>query len=75
MAKKQVEAEFSPWRQTTFRIPKGAPHEQEIVLHFGRRVGHQMVKLSTSGLPSRTPEGKKIREPLLDGRQWKEWPR
>lgn len=61
MAKHIVKAEFSPWRQITFRIPKGAPDEQEIVLHFGRRVRYQMVKLSTSGLPSRTPQGKKIR--------------
>ena len=60
MAKHIIKDKVKPWRQTTFRLGKGAGSEQEVVLHFGRRVKYQVVKLSTSDLPPRDRDGKKI---------------
>lgn len=61
MAKHVIKDKVYPWRHTTFMIQKAAVSEQDIRLHFGRRVSYEVLKLSTKGLPTRTRNGKKIR--------------
>jgi hypothetical protein len=49
-----------PRPQKIFKVRKAAPGEQEILLHFGRPVHYDVIKLSSTGLPGRTRDGKKI---------------
>jgi hypothetical protein len=49
-----------PRRHMIFEVEKGDPSEQNVLLHFGREVRFHVVKLSTKGLPTKSPEGKKI---------------
>jgi hypothetical protein len=60
MAKHVVKDKVKPWRQTTFRLQRDAGAEQDVVVHFGRRVKHEVVKLRTSDLPPSDRDGKKI---------------
>ena len=60
MAKRLVRDKVKPWRQTTFRVQKDADAEKDVVVHFGRRVKYEVVKLRTSDLPPRDREGRKI---------------
>lgn len=60
MAKKVVEV-VEPWHHEFFKIRKTTSTEQEVMLHFGRRVSYKVVKLSTKGLPAKGRDKKAIR--------------
>ncbi len=53
MAKRVISGKVRAWQHTIFAVGKVAPSEKEIVIHFGRRVDYQVVKLATKGLPSK----------------------
>lgn len=60
MAKHMIKDKVKPWRQTTFRVWREARSEQEVVLHFGRKVEYRVVKLSVKDLPPEDKDGTKI---------------
>jgi hypothetical protein len=61
MAKHIVEGKVKTRDHKIFTVGKAAPGEQPILLHFGRKVGYRVVKLSVKDLPAKDRAGKKIR--------------
>ncbi len=61
MTKHVIKDKVKAWRQTIFRVAAVAKSEQEILVHFGRRVSYQVVKLDVKDLPPTDFDKKKIR--------------
>jgi hypothetical protein len=57
MAKHIVPKKVKSWRKTIFTV---APPAKKVVLHFGRPVRYEVVKLDLKDLPPRDRKGKKI---------------
>jgi hypothetical protein len=60
MAKHIVPGKVTTRDHKIFTVGKAASGEQPVVLHFGRKVGYRVVKLSVRDLPPRDKDGKKI---------------
>ena len=60
MAKHIVPSKVTTRDHKIFTVGRAASGEQTILLHFGRKVGYRVVKLSVKDLPPRAKDGKKI---------------
>ncbi len=60
MAKHIIQGKVRTHDHKIFTVQKVAASEQDILLHFGRKVNYEVVKLSVRDLPSKDAHGKKI---------------
>lgn len=60
MAKRVIKGKVKAWRQTIFRVGPVAASEREVLIHFGRPVKYQVVKLDVRDLPRKDVDKKKI---------------
>ncbi len=60
MAKHRIEGKVRAWHHMVFKVQKVAAGEEEVVLHFGHPVKHDVVKLDVKDLPLKDRDGTKI---------------
>jgi hypothetical protein len=60
MAKHILKEQVRTRDHKIFAVQKAAASEQDILLHFGREVKYQVVKLDVRDLPSKDEDGRKI---------------
>ena len=61
MAKQVIKDKVRTRNHKIFTVQKTAASEEDILLHFGRAVKYQVVRLAVKGLPSKDRQGRKIR--------------